>query len=260
MPTLLFAVAAIAIAFLLPVKYEASVTLVSVGDDGGGRLAGAGALLSQFGGLAALGGFGVNGGGRKAESMATLQSAALIEAFIGDRELLPILFAHKWDSGAKRWMTTDPKDTPTLWKAERMFRTKIRFINEDKKEGLIRLTIRWNDAQQAADWANDLVARANARLRERAIESSKKNLDYLNEQIRKTTVVELQQAIYGLIEAEIKKVMVAQGSSEYAFRIVDPARVPEVRSSPNRLLIAACGVLFGFALGSALALVWRKDE
>ncbi len=66
MATLLFAVAAIAIAFLLPVKYEASVTLVSVGDDGCGRLAGAGALLSQFGGLAALGGFGVNGGGRKA--------------------------------------------------------------------------------------------------------------------------------------------------------------------------------------------------
>jgi uncharacterized protein involved in exopolysaccharide biosynthesis len=253
--TLMFTAAAVTTAFLLPVKYQATALLSPVDSgEGGGKLGGAGGLLSQFGGLAALGGISLGGGGEKDESIATLQSAALTEAFIADRKLLPVLFPRKWDAARQTWNTSDPDEIPTLWKAEQKFRKKVRSVDIDKKTGLVSLTIEWSDPKQAAEWANELVQRTNRTLRDRAIEISERNLDYLNGQISKTSVVELRQSLYTLIETEIKKVMIAQGSEEYAFRVIDPARVAEERSSPRRALITLVGAFAGLMLGIVIAL------
>lgn len=256
--TLVFGVLALATAFVLPEKYQATVVLAPVDDDAGGKLGGAGALLSQFGGLAGLGGISLGGSGKKSEAVATLQSAALTETFIDENKLLPVLFKKDWDASTSKWKTSAANDMPTLWKAEKKFRSKVRTIGEDKKTGLVTLTITWNDPEQAAAWANDLVARANRYLRSKAIEQSQENLRYLNEQLSKTSVVEIQKAIYGLTEAEIKKIMIANGSEEYAFKVIDPARIPEERSSPKRALIAAVGLFAGLMLGMVLALALPK--
>lgn len=258
--TLGFGLLALVTAFILPEKYQAAVVLAPVDDDSGGKLGGASALLSQFGGLAGLGGIGLGGSGKKNEAVATLQSAALTEAFIDENKLLPILFEKDWDVSAGQWKTNNSRDTPTLWKAEKKFRSKVRDIGEDKKSGLVTLTITWNDPNQAAAWANDLVSRANRYLRSQAIEQSQKNLSYLNEQLGKTSVVEIQKAIYGLIEAEIKKIMIANGSEEYAFKVIDPARIPEERSSPKRALIASVGLFAGLMFGMVLALALPKRK
>ena len=247
--------AALVTAFLLPEKFESSVLLAPVGDESaGGKLGGAGALLSQFGGLASLGGLSLGSGGRKVESVATLSSASLTEKFIDENQLLPVLFYKDWDADKKAWKKADPTEQPTLWKAEQKFAKNVRSVSEDKKTGLVTLTITWKDPVLAAQWANELVSRANASLRARAIEQSERNLEYLNAQLQKTTVVELQQAIYGLIENEIKQVMIANGSSQYAFRVLDPARVAEKRSSPKRALITVIGLFVGFMLGIVIAL------
>jgi uncharacterized protein involved in exopolysaccharide biosynthesis len=258
--TLSFAVMAVCIALILPVKYETSVKLAPATDDGSGKLGGAGALLSQFGGLAALGGFNIGGAGKGAEAVAVLQSAALTEAFIRENKLLPILFSDEWDDTRQSWKSADPDDQPTLWKAEKKFSKKIRSVSEEKKTGILTLTITWKDPAQAANWANELVKRTNLYLRARAIEQSKKNLDYLNDQLAKTNVVELQKAIYGLTESEIKKIMIANGSDGYAFRIIDPARPPEERSSPKRAQIALAGTFVGLILGVILALMLQRKE
>ncbi len=251
--TLAFGIAAAVVSLLMPEKYEASVVLSPV-DDSGSKMGGGGALLSQLGGLASLGGLSLSGSDQKSVALATLQSHALTEAFIRDNKLLPILYPDDWDAAAAKWTISDPDDVPTPWKAERMFAKKVRSIAEDKKTGLVTLTIEWTDPELAAKWATELVERANKHLRTKAIGASQTNLAYLNEQLTKTSVVELQQSIYSLIEAEIKKVMIANGSDEYAFRVVDPARVAEERVSPKRTLITAVGLFAGLMIGFVLAL------
>lgn len=255
--TVAFAVSSVAVALLLPEKYDASIVLSPVSDDAaGGKLGGSGGLLSQFGGLAALGGISLGGNsGRRAEALATLRSAALTEGFIADNSLLPVLFWREWDAEAKTWKSDDPDDVPSLWKAERKFAEGIRSISEDKKTGMVTLTITWRDPRLAAEWASGLVARANSILRARAISEAQSNLNYLNEQLRKTSVVELQSAIYGLIETQIKQVMVANGSEQYAFRVIDPARAAEERSSPKRAMICVLGTFLGGVFACVLALV-----
>lgn len=252
--TLAFGIAAAVVSLLLPEKYEASIVLSPVDEESGGKLGGAGALLSQFGGLASLGGLNLGGSGKKSVAIATLQSHALTEAFIHDNNLLPVLYPDDWDADKKAWTTADPEKTPTPWKAERLFAKKVRNLVEDKKTGLITMTITWTDPELAARWAGELVRRANEHLRSKAIAESQANLSYLNEQLTKTSVVELQRSIYSLIEAEIKQVMIANGSDEYAFKVVDPARMPEQRVSPKRMLITAAGLVAGLIVSCVLAL------
>lgn len=251
--SLLTGLLALGLALILPPQYETSVTLAPAVDDSGGKLGGASALLSQFGGLAALGGFSVGSSGKGAEAVAVLQSAALTEAFIREKNLLPLLFPDDWDSARKAWKSSDPANQPTPWKGEKVFRKKIRSLAEEKKTGIVTLTITWRDPVQAAEWANELVARTNLYLKTRAINQSRKNLDYLNDQLTKTNVVDLQKAIYSLTESEIKKIMIANGSDEYAFRIIDPARPPEELTSPKRLKMTAIGIIAGLVLGLVLA-------
>jgi LPS O-antigen subunit length determinant protein (WzzB/FepE family) len=116
--------------------------------------------------------------------------------------------------------------------------------------------VEWKNPQQAADWANELVDRVNARMRDRALREAQYNLDYLKGEMAATDIVGLQQAISKLLENEMQKLMLAKGNKDYSFRIVDPAQPPKVRVGPSKPLILAEG-LFGGYLLLALVLIGR---
>jgi uncharacterized protein involved in exopolysaccharide biosynthesis len=242
----------VAIGFMVDREYEASTVLLPVTDDNTGRGGGLSALASQYGGLASLAGINLLGSasGKKDEAIAVLQSELLTERYIRDNNLLPVLFANNWDSGAQKWRPTDPKKIPTLWKANREFK-KIRSVLDDKKSNMVFLKITWKDPQQAAKWANDLVKIANSYLRDKAIQEAERNISYLNEQAAKASMLEAQKSIYSLLETEINKEMLARGREEYALKVVDPAFVPEKPSSAGPALLG----LLGFGVGCTAAVI-----
>lgn len=255
--TLILAAGTAGVSFLVERQYDAAVEIAPVSEDSrGGGLGGLGSLVSQFGGggLGALASLTGSGNERKAESLAILQSEALTERFIRENNLLPILYEDKWDSATHRWRVTDPKKIPTLWKANEFFKKHVRKVYTDNKTGLSTLTITWNDPQIATRWANDLVAMANDTIRARTIDESERNMAYLNQQLAKTNLVSVQNSVSSLLETEIKKVMLAQGSKEYAFRVIDPAVAPERPSFPNRTVWTLLGTLAGLIGASAFVL------
>jgi uncharacterized protein involved in exopolysaccharide biosynthesis len=253
--TMIASAIAIAVAFLMTPVYEASVLLaVSTEDDEGIKGQGLSKLVSQFG--AASDFLDVGGSAnQKAEALATLQSRVLTETYIREQNLLPILFASKWDAARGEWKVKDPEKQPTLWDGNKLFVKKIRVVTEDRKSGLVFMTISWKYKELAARWATDLVARTNAYLRDKALANSSRHIDYLNEELKHTSVLELQSAIFRLLEGEIKKTMMARGNIEYAFKTIDPAVVPQERARPRRWLIWISGTLAGAFFGVMLALI-----
>jgi len=250
------------VAWLMPKTYKAVIVISPVTDDArGAQLGGLGSLISEFGGLASLAGLSMRGDTKRAESLTVLQSEALTERYIEQNNLLPVLFESKWDAQKQAWKETDPSKIPTLWKANEYFKKKVRSITSDSKTGIVTLGIAWKDAEVAAKWANELVSITNDYLRRKAIDESQRNIAYLNQQAAKTDVVQAKQAIYAILQTEINREMLARGSDEYAFKILDPARPPERPSSPKPLLwiaIAFFGSLLLALLAAFARVVWSR--
>ncbi len=241
-------------AFLASPIYRATTVLMPVTAERGAG--GVGGALGQLGGLASLA--GINLGSQNStfeESIAVLHSQGFAQQFISDRNLVPLFFPKHWDVAAKKW-TVPENERPTLSKAFRYFSEKVFAVSVDKKTGLVTLTIDWKDRQQAAEWANDLVARVNREMRGRAIESAEASTAYLDKELAGTQLVEMRDAINRLVEAQVKQRMLATVTQQYAFRVVDRALVPDADDilKPRKASMIITGVLFGFFLSCFAAI------
>ncbi|HEY8519625.1 MAG TPA: Wzz/FepE/Etk N-terminal domain-containing protein [Gammaproteobacteria bacterium] len=241
---------AVALAYILPVKYRAETLLQPARSDRD-----LGGAFSLPGGLASLAGLTLGLDDRSAEARAVLESKAFTMEFVRAQNLLPVLFEDLWDEKAGRWRTDDSDRIPTELDAYRMFRDQIRTVSQDSQTRMVLLAIEWTDAELAAKWANDMVVLLNEKMRSDAIERSRRNMEFLRKEYENTTVTPVREAIARLMESELQTAMLASVQPDYAFRVIDPAVVPNRRISPNRRLIAATGLVVGLALGVLIALV-----
>ena len=251
----LFMAAAVALAFTLTPMYRSEVVVFPA--DGSSGL---GDLGGQLGGLASLAGInlGAAGGKKSDEAIEYLRSRTFTAGFIDRHALMPVLFAKKWDSARNQWR--DPDDAPTIGEGIAKFSKKIRQIAEDKRTGIVTLAIVWSDRAAAADWANWQIAEADKALRERAIAEQGRSIEYLKSEAAQTSTVEIASAISKLMETELKNSMVARTRDAYAFKVLDPAVIPDRkdRDSPNKPLIVVVGALLGLLVGVIVAAVRQR--
>jgi uncharacterized protein involved in exopolysaccharide biosynthesis len=248
---------AVVYAFVTPEIYRSEV-LVQPRQEASGA-PGISSVMSQLGSLPEIAGLSLGGGGDKAVAMATLKSRAVIEKFIEEEGLLPMLYPKAWDAETKAWK--DPAKVPSAWKAYNKFIKSVMNIVEDKKSGLVTISMEWGDPRVAQRWVTQVVARTNDHLRASAIKEGEGNLAYLEAQVRTVSVVELRQALFTLMESEQKKLMLAKGGAEYALKTIDPAVIPMERVRPQRLRILTIGAFLGALFGVAFLLgrhAWQE--
>jgi len=242
-------VVAVLYAFLTTPVYRAEVIIAPASE--ASSTGGISSLMSRFGGLSSIG--GLSGLGRRdstTQAVVTLGSPSFTRDFIKDHNLLPVLFAGKWDAEAGEWDVGSPEDVPTLADGYALFDKQIREI-EEEDAGVVMLAVEWNNPRQAADWANELIRRLNEKLRKRAIDEANQTIDYLNKELEKTRTVEIQQAIYYMIENQINLRTMANVREEFAFKVISPAIAADedrfVR--PQRSLLIISGAVAGLCLG-----------
>jgi uncharacterized protein involved in exopolysaccharide biosynthesis len=248
--------AALTLALTMEPVYRAQTLLIPANDGADNSLLGR--LAGQYSGLASLAGIDLAGESTlKAESVATLTSRTFLEEFIRERQLTEVIFSDDWDAKSGKWKIRDPEKIPTVADAARAFDRRIMDVTEDRKTGLLRLSIDWTDREVAARWANELVARLNEHMRRRAIAESEQRKTYLKRELAQTSTVEIQQGIFDMLKAEIGKTAVANVRQDFALRVVDPALTPTLRDKvrPKRLLIMIGGLALGLTLATALALL-----
>jgi capsular polysaccharide biosynthesis protein len=233
--------------------YRAQTVIAPVTENSGGP---GGSLKSQLGGIAALAGIDVGDlGARKAEYLATLNSAALARAFIADQNMLPIMYADRWDASNKRWRNgkAPPMDT-----AIKKLANSVVIVVESHTNGLVTVSGEWYSPELAARWANRMVEMTNDLLRAKATLKAERSIEYLNKELAKTTIEEIRQGIYHSIEEQINDEMLANVQREYAYHVIDPAVPPDVKFSPKRTLITAGSAFGGLFIGLAFALARRR--
>ncbi len=247
---------AIAAAFYLSPVYRSELIVAPVPQGSANGLLGN--VASQLGGLSQLVGIQDQGAIGKDELIALLGSREFAREFIHERKLQPILFYKIWDATTETWMVDSEEDVPSEIDAIRAFRENVMQISEARRTtGLVTVSFEWIDRHQAAEWATAYLEFANNKIRQRTITEAQRSIQYLNDELAKTSIVELRTAIYSLIETQINRIMVANVRDEYAFKIVDSAFVPDPDEfvRPNRPLIVLGGFVFGLLMATVLVVL-----
>ena len=262
--TAIFAIASVIYALSMPNHYKATVLLSPAQSSSGGGLSGA---LGDLGGLASLAGVSLGGAGGSEGKLAQeiMQSWSFIEGFIEDNNLaVGVYAADGWDKSSNelqinsglydvsksQWLV----EPPSSWSLFKTF-SGILSVSEDKKSGLVSVSIEYYSPLIAKQWLDLYVAAINEHMQKREMAKVTRNIEYLQAQIKKTNIAEMQEVFYTIIEEQIKSKMLAEASPEYAFVAVSPSMVPVEKSQPNRASKCILGTLLGGMLSVLLVLV-----
>jgi len=276
--TAVFAFVSVFYALSVPNQYKATALLAPAQSDSS-DLSG---TLGQLGGLASLAGVSVGGGESSEAQIAQeiMKSWSFIEGFIASNNIaVEVYAAQEWSKGSnelqinndvydtenKQWLINNEfgvTGPPSSWNLFQAFSGRLT-VSEDKKSGLVSVSIEYYSPQIAKQWLDMYVAAINVHMQQRQMAKVTNNINYLQAQIKKTSIAEMREVFYTIIEGQMKNKMLAEASPEYAFVAVSPSMVPEEKSQPQRALICIFGTMLGGILSVLLVLVMhyaRKSD
>ena len=266
------AVTSVLVALWLPNIYQATMLLKPQNAEGG-----MGGLARQDGGLASLAGISLpSGDGQSKTQLAleVLKSKKFAYEFATRHDLLPALFAADswdWETGTlslndevydaaeggwvrevqpPRTAAPSPEEVHTLW-------NETISVSEDKDSGFVSLSLKHRSPVYAKEWLDLLVVDINEALRAQDLAESERAVAYLEGQLKQTNVAEIRELLAGLLRSHMESRMMATVEPNYAFSVIDPPTVPELKSEPKRALICVLGTLLGGMLGVVFSLVRR---
>ena len=264
-------VIAVIVALMLPNIYRAEALLAPNDQEGAGGLS---ALAAQYGGLASLAGIDLSSGSadKTALGLKVLTSRKFISEFIERHDILvPLMAPRKWDDEtgqliidtdeydvtAKQWIrkVRPPKKTiPSMQEAHEEF-TDILSIEQDNSTGFVTVAVEHYSPTVAKRWVDWLVDDLNSSIMLQDVAEAEQAIEYLKLQINGTSVANLQNVFFSLIEEQTKTVMLSKVTDEYLLKTIDPAVMPEQKAKPRRILLAALGGIFGLLIGVFLTLL-----
>lgn len=269
--TFVFAVGSVIYSLSLPNIYKSEATLAPTEEASGGGLS---QMAGQLGGLASLAGVNLGGGNTDKTTIALeiLKSRAFIKGFVEKYDILPELMAvEEWNRGSgvvfnnelynpdtKEWVreVEPPKQPePSSWEYVKVFRESVLEVSKDDTTGLVTIAVNHQSPEVAEQWVVWLIEEINNHMRERDIQEAQRSLEYLDKELQSTSLSDMQQVFYQLIEKQTQTIMLANVRPEYIFQTLDPAVVPEQKAKPSRALICIIGTFLGGFLSVGFVLV-----
>lgn len=269
--TAVFAFASVIYALSIPNQFKATAILAPAQSSDGGLPK----ALGQLGGLASLAGVNIRGGSGSSEgkiAQEIMKSWGFIEGFIVDNNLALELSAvsgwskesneleineNIYDTKNKQWVgesASGKTGSPSSWNLFKAFSRRLA-VSENRDSGLVSVSIEYYSPFIAKQWVDMYVESINHFMQQRQVDKVSRNIEYLQKQIEKTSIAEMREVFYTIIEEQTKSKMLAEASPEYAFVVVSPSMVPEEKSTPNRASICILITLLGGILSVVLVLV-----
>ena len=166
-----------------------------------------------------------------------------------DSESNKLIYNKKiFDSEQEKWIrkvnfpsTSMPSDQEAYEKYK-----NILSINDDKKTGFVSVSISHPSPYIAKEWTDIIIFNINESMREVDKRDSLNSINFLNQQLEKTSFSELRDSFSRLIENQMKILMMASATESYIFKVINSPAVPEKKSAPSRALICLLVTFFGF--------------
>jgi uncharacterized protein involved in exopolysaccharide biosynthesis len=240
-------------------------------------------LAQQFGGLPVASLLGAPT--TATEIVNFLNSKILREKVIEKNNLLPVLFPDRWDKEKGRWKEgffsgldlnplsllgrlvdwiqpgqSEQRPTragvPDLWDGLRELGDIVR-VRNDQKGNTITIVVNHPDAKTAAKIVEYFLTTLTDYMSSEARRVALVNRKYLEDQLNTTADPLIRQNIYNLIAQQIERSMTAEAKENFAFKVIDPPRVPDKKFRPRRMEIIAISTITGLLL-AVLAVLFQE--
>lgn len=250
-----------------PNLYTATAVLAPVSDED--------SRTSNFNlsGLAGLAGINLasTGASKKEIALEILESKQFLLDVAADPEIMvPLMAGKAWNRAARElelnseiynketkvWdssLLSDGNDQPTGRLVYNNLASLIQ-VSERPASGFIEMSVKFLSPQLAQIWLEKIISSLNKKIKQKHIEESERNILYLQKEIQKTHLVEMQKVLYELIEVEVRKSMLASVRDDYVFEYVDPPMIPEIKTEPKRAIIVLAFLLFGLLVSFLVVL------
>ena len=222
------------VSFFSPKIYEARavIMLANLPREQGGM----GAIAAQFG-------ISTPSTANVSEIVSLLNSNILMEKVIKRFNLLPVFF--------KEGLKENPSADIT-WRAIRDLKGIFK-VKHNQKDGTIELSAEYKDPKIAADIINYILIELTDYMSSETKRVAETNKRYLESLIDKNSDPFIRQRIYALIAHQIETSMMAEVKENFAFKIIDPPRVPDMKIKPKIRMNIMLSFIVSLFLGIFIA-------
>lgn len=213
-------------------------------------------LNSSLSGLASMAGIRLGSSGANSEDivMETILSRTFFTHLASIGTTLPNIMAvdhydsenkkivynsELYNSETKEWIVF-----PSSYMSYRKYVTSILGVSKDKFTNFMVVTVTHKSPQYSKELLELIVNELNKIAREKEKLEADKRIEYLNQELVKTSIKDIKNTINVLLKSEMQKKMFAEVSEDYLVNYIDYPFVPEQQSAPNKRVIVIFGVFF----------------
>ncbi len=229
--------ATVIISFLSPKIYEAKAVIMPVAQSQ--DQSNMSAIVSQFGLTSSQ-------GSNSSEIVSLLQSNILMERVIKRYDLIPIFFSDE----AKGKM-----ENKQIWDGIRYLKKTIYKVNDNKSKGIIELSAQYKDPEISSRILTYILTELTDYMSSEAKRVADTNKKYLESLIDKNSDPLIKQKIYTLIARQIEISMMAEVKENYAFKILDPPKIPDRKIKPKTISNIVLSFMISLVGGICLAFI-----
>ncbi len=186
------------------------------------------------------------------EIVSLLKSDILMQKVLEKEGLYDVLFK-KNDLKGK-------SDNEKTWKGIRALKKGILKVSENKKDNTITLSAQYKDPVIAHKIASAVLRELTEYMTAEAKRVADANRKHLETQIVNAADPFVRQKIYTLIAQQIETAMMAEAKENFAFKMIDPPRVPDKKMKPKRTQMVIVAFVVSLFLGILLAFVREHFE
>jgi len=179
------------------------------------------------------------------EIVSLLKSDILMQKVMEKGKLYDVLF-EKDD-------LKDKNENEKIWEGIRILQEEILAVKESKKDNVISISAQYKDPSIAQNIASATLTELTEYMTSEAKRVADANTHHLETQIEHAADPFVRQKIYTLIAQQIETAMMAEAKENFAFKIIDPPRVPDKKIKPKRVLMVVLAFVMSLFLGVFLA-------
>ena len=235
-------------------------------------------LASNFSGVASIVGITLPGSNSEIKVLMGVEVMKSLDFFEQLTKkyniLIPLLASEDWDKETDKliinndiydektgtWKSNDVFSTngvPSLQSAHRKFLKNLSIV-QSNDTGFYEISLENYSPNIAQYWVDSIIYEINETTRKKDIENFTNAVEYLEEEVKLTPLVEVRTGLFNLIKDQKEKIMIAKASDEYLFTVLSGAISPEIKSRPNRALITILSFILSVFLTSIFILLRNR--